>query len=83
LVSLEGVILGPEDVPISGASVELVDLETTTRTDSRGAFVFEAVPSEPPPRRLLVRVKGKETDIDLDALPFGDEPLVIRIDLSD
>ena len=81
--SLQGRVVGPESVPIMGASVELVDLERTTRTDVHGDFMFKAVPAEPAPQALLVRVKGKEFEIAVKSSHFGDEPLVIHIDLSE
>ena len=83
VTTFHGVVLGPEDVPVARARVEIPALETATRTDLRGVFAFEAVPAEPMPRRLLVRAKGKEFDIALEPSQLEEMPIVIRVDLSD
>ena len=59
LAPLEGLVLGPGDVPISDAFIALPKLSATTRSDRRGRFRFAAVPSDVPasPR---VRAKAGE-----------------------
>jgi hypothetical protein len=43
--ALGGIVVGPEDVPISGATVEIPSLGFFARTDEDGAFRFPAVPA--------------------------------------
>lgn len=77
--SVEGIVVGPGDIPIANARVELPGLRRSTRTDSKGRFRFSAVPTEPPPEMLIVKAKGKEMSVrPADTAPNG-ERLVIRL----
>ena len=42
---LGGVVVGPEDIPIAGATVEIESLGFFARTDHEGAFRFPSVPA--------------------------------------
>jgi hypothetical protein len=42
---LAGVIVGPEDVPIAGATIEIPSLQLNTQTNHDGAFRFPTVPA--------------------------------------
>jgi hypothetical protein len=75
---LAGVVLGPEDVPIADAFVELPLLGLATRSDHRGRFTFAAVPSRP--AQLVVHAKARtfpfsvdspDVELRLDLLPKG------------
>ena len=78
LERLEGVVMGPDEIPISGAAVELPALGLTAYTERRGHFEFAAVPAGPQrPDRLLVRARGREQAFRLQ--PDSDlNPLVVR-----
>lgn len=77
--SVEGTVVGPGDIPIANARVELPGLGRYTRTDSKGRFAFSAVPTEPSPKLLVVKAKGKEMSVSpAEAAPDG-EQLVIRL----
>src|SRR5262249_35963769 len=52
---LDGVVLGPGDVPIPDAYIEIPALGVAVRSDTRGRFRFAAVPSGPGPYQLRVR----------------------------
>lgn len=80
LRSLEGQVLGPGDIPLMNARVELPALELFTNTDSRGRFHFSSVPSPPGVRLLRVRAKGQEFSVNID--PAETEPLVIHLQLE-
>lgn len=56
-VPLRGQVLGPGDVPLAGASVEVPALQLFTSADAGGRFSFANVPASPP-ARLVVRAKG-------------------------
>ena len=79
VLSLHGVVLGPGDIPISGASVELPALQLSTHTDPRGRFSFATVPGEPGSIQLLVKAKGRAQRITVEQ-NTSDEPLTIRFD---
>lgn len=78
LVNVQGIVLGPEDVPLGDAQVGLPSVELFARTDVNGRFRFTTVLKEPGPQVLSVRAKGWELDVPV-TLPLNeDEPLVIR-----
>jgi hypothetical protein len=79
LTTLEGVILGPRDVPVPDAFVELPALQRFTRSDGNGRFSFVGIPVEPPVKKLLVHTKGRDFSIDRDSSADG-RPLVIELD---
>lgn len=80
LGSLEGQVLGPENIPLMNARVELPAFELFTNTDSKGRFHFSSVPSPPGVKLLRVRAKGQEFSVNID--PAGTEPLVIHLQLE-
>lgn len=75
--SLTGHVLGPGDVPLTGAEVTLRATGAAERTTATGAFTFDAVPAGAPVQ-LAVRAKGRFFVADVD--PDGDEPVVVRCD---
>lgn len=56
LASLDGVVLGPDNVPIAGATVCIANDSRMTTTDSRGRFRF-AAPDDTP---LRLDVRGRD-----------------------
>jgi len=76
--AMEGVVLGPGDVPISDAFVEIPSLALTTRSDMRGRFRFAAVPTTPIKQQLRVRAKSREFPFTVDS----SKPFVLRLDLA-
>ena len=58
VVTLGGTVLGPDDVPIVSASVELPALQLVTITDWKGRFRFPSVPADPAPKELVVKARG-------------------------
>jgi hypothetical protein len=78
--AITGTVLGPGEIPIMGARVELPSLGRAARTDQQGRFRLSGIPAGPAPSSLRVRAKGVETSVDLGALaPSGDQPLVIHL----
>jgi hypothetical protein len=82
LRSLSGQVLGPENIPIMDARVELPALQLYTNTDSKGRFHFAAVPSEPRPKLLRVRAKGKEFSINTEQAVSDGDPILIHLQLE-
>jgi hypothetical protein len=81
LISFEGQVLGPEDIPLMDARVELPALELFTNTDSKGRFHF-SVPAMRGSRLLRVRAKGQEFSINTEQAGSDEDPLVIHLQLE-
>jgi uncharacterized protein DUF4255/carboxypeptidase family protein len=75
---LDGIVYGPESIPIMGARVEVAALRLSTHTDAKGRFHFAALPSSAP-ISLKVQAKGKEINLSLTPSARRDEPLEIRL----
>jgi hypothetical protein len=78
--AMEGLVLGPDDVPISDAFVEIPSLALTTRSDVRGRFRFAAIPTSPAKQHLRVRAKAREFPFTVDS--SKPSPFVLRLDLA-
>ena len=84
LRSLHGQVLGPQDIPIASARVEVPALQLSTSTDYEGRFHFTAVPVEPRIKLLRVRAKGREFSINTEEQAGrDDEPLVLHLELEE
>ena len=81
--SLAGVVMGPRDVPIAGALVEVDGASLTTYTNHRGEFSFRTVPAGDPPPSLLVSAKGTQLRVTVDAHGGPDDPLLIRFPIPE
>src|SRR5205823_11383153 len=57
--NLQGVIVGPGEVPIAGAHVEYLPLDLHTRTDYKGCFQLKGVPKGSK-KVLQIKAKGRE-----------------------
>ena len=78
ITSLQGVVLGPNDMPISGARVEIPALQLAVRADTKGRFHFPTVPTEPHTTQLRIRARGRELTLTVDPAGLDGEPLLIR-----
>ncbi len=76
ITTLQGVVLGPQDVPLYGALVELPGLRQYQRTDAHGRFRFASVPADPPVKQVRVSAKGHELEVNVEQ---SGEPLVIHL----
>lgn len=81
--SLQGVVLGPGDIPLAGARVEWPTLDRRTRTDSRGKFQFAGLPGELAGKSLRVRAKGREMSLTAGTEALSGEPWRIQFDLKE
>jgi len=75
VVPLRGTLVTPGGRPISQATVMLPELRQATKTDERGGFVFPSVPPEPSVKRLKIRAKGKEQEVEAS---LSDLPLIVE-----
>ncbi|HEY8208860.1 MAG TPA: Pvc16 family protein [Myxococcaceae bacterium] len=79
-VPLWGQVLGPGDIPLAGASIEVPSLQLFTRADGEGRFRFGSVPPKPPPR-VVVRAKGGVQTFDGPEVPGT--PLTIHFPIEE
>jgi hypothetical protein len=82
LQRLSGIVVGPEEIPIMNARVDLPTLQLSTETDSEGRFEFSAVPGEKQGKLLRVRARGREFSLTTEQAE-DDRPLVIRLQLTE
>jgi hypothetical protein len=75
---LNGKVVGPRDVPIPGALVELPECQSACRTDAHGRFTL-ACAKRPKNKRLCVKAKGVAFNTTADQLGTQADPVVIRI----
>jgi hypothetical protein len=83
VISLYGVVLGPDDLPIMGAAVTIPALHTSTRTDSQGRFSFQTVPGGNGTGELHIRARGREMSVTVEEETSKETPMVIRFDAFD
>jgi hypothetical protein len=82
--SLHGIVLGPGDVPLAEARIEIPGLNLETRTDYRGRFRFSMVPSEPAEKRLEINARGHKLSLtDKENHPEDGDPLVIHFNITE
>jgi hypothetical protein len=79
ITDLRGTVLGPGDVPLMGALVELPALQIRTRTDAKGRFCFATVPREPGAWHLRVKAKGRQFQVVVEQNGADDNPLLVRV----
>ena len=82
-VALLGRVMGPGDLPIPNALVELPSMGLSVRTDARGSFRFASVPSGTPLGRLEVRAKGEVLAVHTEELPTEGGALLVRLALKE
>ena len=79
ITDLQGIVVGPGDVPLMGAHVELPALHIRTRTDAKGRFRFAAVPRESDAWHLLVKAKGRQFQVVVEPNGTDGVSSVIRV----
>jgi hypothetical protein len=79
IMSLQGVVVGPGDVPLMGARVEMPELHVSATTDHNGRFRFGGVPVAPTKKKLRVRAKGRELTIEADTEGERSQNLMIQV----
>jgi hypothetical protein len=79
-IRVGGVVLGPDEMPISNATVEIVGMDHSTKTDRRGRFSLTAVPGPPVVARLRARAKGTEVVLAIPDDAADGRPISIRLD---
>jgi hypothetical protein len=57
--ALIGRLVGPGNIPLAGARLELPSLHLATRSDHRGFFRFPPIPADPLPTELVITARGR------------------------
>jgi hypothetical protein len=79
LKSLSGIVLGPQNIPIMDAHVELPGMKLSTHTDAKGRFNFPAVPGKAITRHVRVRARGQDVTVNIDEMAGNNGPLIINL----
>ncbi len=79
ITSLVGELCTPDNIPIMGGYVELIDLGLSAYTDRKGRFRFPTIPSGLP-LKLQVKARGKTLNVLVKRLATDTDPIVIQID---
>lgn len=79
MTKLEGVIVGPGDVPVPDAFIELPGLQRYTRSDGKGRFVFAGLPADPPVGKVRIHAKGRDFSLSADGSADG-RGMLIELD---
>jgi hypothetical protein len=82
---LEGRVLGPGDIPLASARVEIPMVNLVTQTGPDGRFAFAGVPLDPSQKTVVIRARGREQTVSV-AQPTDDQTVLIRFsppDVSD
>lgn len=82
-VPFAGRVVGPGDLPVAGARVELPSLSAAAETDWDGRFLFPKVPAEPRTKRIRVLAKGTVQEFTPDVPPEHGGTLIIRFELPE
>ncbi|HWU85926.1 MAG TPA: carboxypeptidase-like regulatory domain-containing protein [Kofleriaceae bacterium] len=80
--ALWGTLVGPDDVPIASAQVELPALGRITETDRTGQFRLAGVPADLAGQTIRVRARGIERSFRLSA-GGGGGPLTLRMSFAE
>jgi hypothetical protein len=79
---LQGVVFGPEQIPLCDADVELPALHLSTRTDRNGQFEFVNVPVSGGLRSLTVRARDQEMTVSVQDAAAA-SPIAIQFEMKE
>ena len=78
VTSLHGLVLGPDEIPLSECRVEIPSLRLSTTTDYKGRFYFPLAPGDGT-TNLVVKAKGRQLSVSSNkGYPDSKAPLVIN-----
>lgn len=81
VVPLYGLVLGPQEVPLMNARVELPNLFRSATTDSKGRFTLLGVPAAPKEKTLLIKAHKREKSEVVQQTGTPHDPVIIQFDL--
>ena len=79
LAGIGGVLMGPNEIPVANARVELPAHRLATRTDGQGRFWFAAVPAKPGVKHFRIQARGRDFAVETEHKAGDQEPLIIHI----
>ncbi len=79
LGSLTGLLVGPQDIPVVNAHIELMDCNAKTSTDNKGRFRFDSIPTDAQVKRLRIFTKGRTLMADTARQAVDSGPMLIRL----
>lgn len=83
LQPLLGQVLGPRDLPMAGARIEISGTGQVARADHHGRFRIMYAPVQGATTTLKVRAKGREQLVQLDPSRTDASPLLVRLQIAD
>jgi hypothetical protein len=78
---MEGMVMGPDQTPLTNARVELSTHNLVARTDVKGRFIFPTVPTKPALKKIRIIARGQELFKEVDYTKVKQEPLIIHFEL--
>ena len=82
LVRVEGMVMGPDEIPLANARVELSTHNLVALTDVKGRFIFPTVPTKPTLKKVRILARGRELLKEVDYNKINqEEPLIIHFDV--
>ena len=78
---LTGRVVGPGEIPLMRARVELPALDQSTYTDADGRFRFPAVPKEPSAQELIIHARGMVRTWSAEKPMDPKEPVLVYFEL--
>jgi hypothetical protein len=81
VVPFYGLVLGPGDIPLMNARIELPNLFRSATTDRKGRFTLAGVPAAPRQKTLIIKARRQEIIEVIQQTGTADEPVVIHFDL--
>ena len=83
LTPLIGRVLGPGDIPVANARVEVLGLDVEVMTDRLGRFRVPTVPSGGRPLRLRVAARGVQAEVEEQPAEIVDGVLTVRLPIPE
>ncbi len=81
LVSIPGMVMGPNEIPLPNARVEISTHNLVTRTDVKGRFLFPSVPMQPSQKKVCITARSRKLFKEFDLIKGKPEPWVIHFDI--
>lgn len=83
MAGLDGIVMGPENIPLANARIELRDHQLATRTDCKGRFQFSVVPVQPSVKQFCIEVRGRKMLVEVEHRAEEKRPLIIHFDATE
>lgn len=81
LESMEGMVMGPGDIPLTNARVDLTTHHLVARTDFKGRFMFPAVPTQPAKKKVCVTAREQKLFKEVEFTKAKQQPWIIYFDV--